>query len=1030
MHRSLLASLSHLVLAVGCAAAAAAQGAFASDSGLLSPWVGVHDAQVASTLLTPVSTAAHGTRVICAADVANTDGSPSDAWLGAFDAGAAAWSAVSSASTPGGSAFTRVALSADGTVAYAMGNQNYQNLGGANPYATQGLVVARDATTGAQLWRDDWPNTPWGTHVKDLAVSADRRWCVVVGFSHKYSWYEPTEAQPFARLYDATDGALISQLALDLTQPGDTSKLQRLLAVAADPQAPVAYVWGEYQLFSGTWRSVLAAIDLPTGQPKWTKPFGLSSTQVPSIRLLIDPSGTRLYSIFQTGVSVWNPDSGAQLGVWGSAGFLCVAFAQGSSGKLALAGRSFSTQVVHLLDANATLLWSSSGPTGELRAVAFAPDEHAIYTAGLQPDAGFGGPSRAVARAHDASSGAAAWTWLSGPASPHALHVDAELPGVVRVLGPATVAGQPQLELTRLDEASGTLLLAQDHPVDVATYDLVRRIAVPASGAWVAALRASSAKGALGGGPSQPGATVERRSAATGALEWSVTDPTLDGPGSTSSPSLAGLGDLAVSPDGTRVYAASRAKGTISARLTVRDAATGALLSAATLDGTGLVNDIELSPDGSRVYGASYSSSGANAWAASSADCSLQWHAQFPFVPSLLEGPQVHASLDGARVVFVHSHQLAATYPGVRVAVLDAASGAPLASGTYYPESGLNGSTHLDSVLSADGQRVYVSLSAGLFAESTSLRVLAFDAQSAQLLWSVTPLPVVNIADRGADITVSADGSVLYVAARRLSGPTGADSRSRLLAFDAATGQALWEVLSDAAQLEAPACVAPRAGDARVRVSGVRGVGTPPRSEWFVREHAAATGLVLAEGSFDLGGKWDPDATVRDVRLDPTGRRAFFAGALRGSTESADAVVLAVDFPLLAAAPPSISIAQAGTPAGAQQLDIAAGPAFAGAMALVLGSASGTAPGIDLGGFVLPLVADAYTSSTLVLANSAFLPGSFGPLDAHGHRVAALVLPAGVSSALAGLAVHHACVLTSGGAVVAASNATPLELVP
>ena len=98
--------------------------------------------------------------------------------------------------------------------------------------------------------------------------------------------------------------------------------------------------------------------------------------------------------------------------------------------------------------------------------------------------------------------------------------------------------------------------------------------------------------------------------------------------------------------------------------------------------------------------------------------------------------------------------------------------------------------------------------------------------------------------------------------------------------------------------------------------------------------------------------------------------------------------------------------------------------------ALVLGSASGTSPGIDLGAFTLPLVLDLYTRSTLLLANSALLPGSFGPLDAIGHRAAAVDLPSGVSPALAGLELHHACVLFSGGSVVGVSNAAPLELAP
>jgi probable HAF family extracellular repeat protein len=133
--------------------------------------------------------------------------------------------------------------------------------------------------------------------------------------------------------------------------------------------------------------------------------------------------------------------------------------------------------------------------------------------------------------------------------------------------------------------------------------------------------------------------------------------------------------------------------------------------------------------------------------------------------------------------------------------------------------------------------------------------------------------------------------------------------------------------------------------------------------------------------------------------------------------------------PLLAGEPASISLSSGG----AQELRLDAGPPFAGVTYLVLGSLSGTAPGLPLGGLVLPLNPDTYLVFSLTNANNPPFEDTFGQLDRDGRAQAAFALPAGTSPGLAGLQLHHAyAVLDVSGPVqtLLVSNAVPLDLIP
>ena len=96
---------------------------------------------------------------------------------------------------------------------------------------------------------------------------------------------------------------------------------------------------------------------------------------------------------------------------------------------------------------------------------------------------------------------------------------------------------------------------------------------------------------------------------------------------------------------------------------------------------------------------------------------------------------------------------------------------------------------------------------------------------------------------------------------------------------------------------------------------------------------------------------------------------------------------------------------------GVQELFLDAGQGFANDTYLVLGSASGSSPGLPLDGHILPLNLDSYTDFTLASANSGILGSTLGLLDAEGRGQASWTLPAGSSPSFAGLTFDHAYVV-------------------
>lgn len=141
-----------------------------------------------------------------------------------------------------------------------------------------------------------------------------------------------------------------------------------------------------------------------------------------------------------------------------------------------------------------------------------------------------------------------------------------------------------------------------------------------------------------------------------------------------------------------------------------------------------------------------------------------------------------------------------------------------------------------------------------------------------------------------------------------------------------------------------------------------------------------------------------------------------------------DAFPAALDCPRLRADATHLSLAAGGT-IGFQlrRQGVAAGSLY-----LLLGSASGTAPGLPFGPYLLPLNGDAYFGFAAAYSNSGGFVATQGTLPAAGKVSASLVAPAALPPGLAGLQLHHAWLAAhpASHAPLGTSNAEPLWLVP
>jgi len=185
--------------------------------------------------------------------------------------------------------------------------------------------------------------------------------------------------------------------------------------------------------------------------------------------------------------------------------------------------------------------------------------------------------------------------------------------------------------------------------------------------------------------------------------------------------------------------------------------------------------------------------------------------------------------------------------------------------------------------------------------------------------------------------------------------------------------------------------------------------------------------LTGSEGQFGAAVVLADDALLANIGLDETGLLGA-VGPYAGAAHSWVAIDLGCQ-PLLR------DVAQISVSAGGAQAFLL-GAGFgddAGTAYLVLGSASGTEPGLLLGSVDVPLVPDPYFVWTANNPNEGPLVGTFGLWTPGTPSIAELKLPPSSQTALVGLTLHHAFValdLASPVLFVQASNAVSLDLVP
>lgn len=104
-------------------------------------------------------------------------------------------------------------------------------------------------------------------------------------------------------------------------------------------------------------------------------------------------------------------------------------------------------------------------------------------------------------------------------------------------------------------------------------------------------------------------------------------------------------------------------------------------------------------------------------------------------------------------------------------------------------------------------------------------------------------------------------------------------------------------------------------------------------------------------------------------------------------------------------------------------LRLAAGAAQAGRLYLIVGSASGTRPGLQIGSLHLPLNFDSYTNLTLMGVGPPLFQGFLGVLSSSGTATAAWKKP---PVTLPPLQLHHAFAVFGPTGLIMTSNAVPL----
>ena len=521
--------------------------------------------------------------------------------------------------------------------------------------------------------------------------------------------------------------------------------------------------------------------------------------------------------------------------------------------------------------------------------------------------------------------------------------------------------------------------------------------------------------------------------ATTGVELWSVAP-------STSSTSNAEVGALAVAPDSARVYMGARSLNDwhVEAFDAVDGASLWAHAPAPTEYTAGIPAALLSEPSGSRVYGAgmlavttSKEDFGAIAYDAQTG--AVQWASHIDLGSNQEEARAAVLAPSGGVLFLAGETRDANTQEDLGLVALSTANGGLLWSARWDRFGGVGGQFGRESLadlaLDSNGQRLFaVGSSFDFFGTATQdAVVVAFDATTGAELWSA----IYNGGQGGSEFALAVAAhptrNEVYVAGYEglATTPGGANAANlNVRAYDALNGSLLWSTSLPSSGFDQASDLAVDPSGQLVYVCGERQFAPGAASD------GVALALDSASGTLRWSARFDGDASGSDraTGLDLDGERArlYVLGEHLQNSTSEDVLIHALDLASLSGLPQAQSLSAGG--AQAMQLD--AGLAFAGQPYLILGSASGTAPGVPIDGLLLPLNVDGYFVASLNAPSAGPVQQGLGVLDAQGSALTSLVVPPNSPAGLAGVTLHHAGLVLGSTKLEWVSTALATELVP
>ncbi|TAJ22147.1 MAG: hypothetical protein EPO68_03665 [Planctomycetota bacterium] len=901
------------------------------------------------------------------------------------------------------------------------------------------VVTATDGATQQIVWQSSCvgPTYAFGEPVGDIEVAPDGSRVYVA------SSRDPNIPEAVVSVFDGASGMLLA-----VWQHGTPLLGFQRARVSADGAR--LYAIGMSPVFAAS--GVICCFSTSSGQVLWSQsmPLGINSI-APDLELSLD--GQRVFGSTEHGVEARATASGALL--WSRAGLTRDLALQPVQGVVA---RAHHLGVELLNEITGAVLVSIPLSVASARAVAFEP----------------GGTDFAVARSTSVSSGELAryaqpavklWSqaipaptspsrlqWSGGAGgAPAMLWLASSGPGAASVRAHAATSGAllgnqtfpanggvPALALGPLD---GHAAIAYTQPGEHTDARVsVQAPAPPLTWSQSIGFEAPAAEEALGAAVTADGAllvasaasagaqrlVLRRIDAATGAEQWRTDWPSLDMAPQLAPPAPAtGSRRFALSSNGARAALAAWKKDLAVVVFANAHSGVHELGSGLTLQLKWAVHDIVAIPGSATAFAivaATNSEIGTHLIDANGAVYFSGFELDAYYDPE--HPPRIEPTPDGTRVLVANTRMRGGDLD-IALKFRDTADGA-LVWGVDLdhpaPTEPLEFQQLNALAIAPDGARAFVVAhlpNAPLGAPRQTLTAL--DLATGAPLWSIEFDAAHGYSHA---LAMRPDGAQLALADR----PESYGAAASVRAFSTLAGQLEW-----ATPIGQSGSGAHRLRYDATGTKVIVGLSTPP-AQMFplpqaghgVRAFGASNGTAV--WSFDVETSDDHPELVNALVEVPSPRRLFAVGSNAVNGAPTDVFVRALDVPELTQNVDQLSVAAGGTLA----FELDAGPAFAGDLAWLAGSASGTAPGLTLDGLLLPLVPDAYFLFFVTAPNLGYLHGTLGALDAFGHRTASIVMPGGGDPAIAGLVLHHAYAVVDLAAaqVVLASDALAVTLVP